>query len=94
MSLFQIFFYAVLALVVILAAVYWRKVQGFGLLIQKTLREIRVEMQKVSWPSRDNVIGSTIVVLTAVVVLTLIIVVTDEALAQIIRVVLPGGEGA
>jgi preprotein translocase subunit SecE len=37
------------------------------------LREVRSEMKKVAWPTREEVINSSVVVLVAVVVLTLVI---------------------
>ena len=72
----------------ILAIVYHKKVQASWLALKKFLREVRVEMQKVSWPSRNDVIGSTIVVLIAVIVMTLIVTVADQVLATILDFVL------
>ena len=74
---------ALLVLLIILVAVYWRKFQAMGLAIQKFLREVRVEMQKVSWPSKNDIIGSVIVVLVAVVAITVIVGITDEVLSKI-----------
>ena len=79
---------AMLVLLLILVAVNWRKFQAMGLAIQKFLREVRVEMQKVSWPSTNDVIGAVIVVLVAVVAITLIVSVTDEVLSKILDIVL------
>jgi len=79
---------AMLVLLLILVAVNWRKFQSLGLAIQKFLREVRIEMQKVSWPSTNDVIGAVIVVLVAVVAITLIVSVTDEVLSKILDIVL------
>ncbi|MCL4498836.1 MAG: preprotein translocase subunit SecE [Chloroflexi bacterium] len=56
----------------------------------KFLREVRIELTKVSWPSREQVIASTLVVLVAVTFFALyiggidqIFVKTIEALAKI-----------
>ena len=53
-------------------------------------REVRVEMQKVTWPTRNDVIGSTIVVLVAVIALTLIITAWDKVLSLVLRIVFQG----
>ena len=37
---------------------------------EKFVKEVKVEMQKVSWPTRPEVINSTIVVLIAVLALS------------------------
>jgi preprotein translocase subunit SecE len=79
---------AMLALLLILVAVYWRKFQAMGLAFKKFLREVRVEMQKVSWPSTNDVIGAVIVVLVAVVMVTIIVSVSDEVLSKILDIVL------
>jgi preprotein translocase subunit SecE len=52
------------------------------------LREVRVELKKVAWPSRKQTIGSTIVVLILVLLISLFLGVADIGLAGIIRFVL------
>jgi preprotein translocase subunit SecE len=81
---------AFLALVVILAWVNWKKLQVTWLWMRKYLREVRVEMQKVTWPTRNDILGSTIVVLVAVVALTLLVSVWDQVLSWVLHVVLLG----
>ena len=76
------------ALAAILAIVYHKKVQASWLATKKFIREVRVEMQKVSWPSRNDVIGSTVVVMIAVIVMTLIVTAADQVLATILDVIL------
>jgi len=55
---------------------------------EKFLREVSLEMQKVSWPSRQSVIGSTIVVLVVVFFLSVYMwgldLVWGQALAKIL----------
>jgi len=52
------------------------------------LREVRVELKKVTWPSRKQTIGSTVVVLVLVLIISLFLGVVDMGLSQLIRVVL------
>ena len=83
---------SIVALVAVLAAANWSKVRAWGVAMQVFYREVRVEMQKVAWPSRADVIGSTIVVLVAVVVITVIIAGADEILSRVLSLLL--GKGA
>lgn len=52
------------------------------------LREVRVEMQKVVWPSKQDVYGATFVVLVSVVVLTIAIGIEDRILTGILKLIL------
>ena len=52
------------------------------------LREVKVELKKVVWPSRKQTIGSTIVVLILTMIISLFLGVVDLGLSSIIRVVL------
>ena len=52
------------------------------------LREVKVELKKVTWPSRKQTIGSTVVVLILVLIISLFLGVVDMGLSQLIRVVL------
>jgi preprotein translocase subunit SecE len=52
------------------------------------LREVKVELKKVTWPSRKQTIGSTVVVLVLVLIISLFLGVVDMGLSQLIRVVL------
>ena len=89
----KIILLTLLVLAVVLAVANRHKIQALWLATRKFLREVKVEMQRVSWPSRNDVIGSVIVVMTAVVILTLIITGWDEVLSWILHFVLPR-EGA
>lgn len=44
--------------------------------------EVRAELRKVAWPTKNEVINSTIIVLIAVVVMTTIIFAADYAFAK------------
>ena len=52
------------------------------------LREVRIELKKVTWPSRKQTIGSTVVVLAIVMIISLFLGVVDIGLSSLIRVVL------
>jgi preprotein translocase subunit SecE len=52
------------------------------------LREVKVELKKVTWPSRKQTMGSTLVVIILVMVISLFLGVVDLGLSGIIRVVL------
>ncbi|MCK4547774.1 MAG: preprotein translocase subunit SecE [Candidatus Eisenbacteria sp.] len=52
--------------------------------IQKFLREVKVEMSKVSWPSLDELKNSTKVVIVAVFLITVFIGVVDRILGFVI----------
>jgi preprotein translocase subunit SecE len=52
------------------------------------LREVKVELKKVTWPSRKQTIGSTVVVIVLVMIISLFLGVVDIGLSGLIRVVL------
>lgn len=52
------------------------------------LREVKIELKKVVWPSRKMTIGSTVVVLILVMIISLFLGVVDIGLSSIFRVVL------
>ena len=51
------------------------------------LREVRVEMSKVTWPSREELIQSTIVVLIAVAISGAFIAILDAIFSRLISLV-------
>ena len=52
------------------------------------LREVRVELKKVTWPSRKQTIGSTVVVLLLVIMVSIFLGVVDFGLSSLIRMVI------
>ena len=52
------------------------------------LREVKVELKKVVWPSRKQTIGSTIVVLILTMIIAVFLGMIDMGLSGIIRMVL------
>lgn len=52
------------------------------------LREVRVELRKVTWPTRKQTIGSTVVVIILVMIISLFLGMVDFGLSNLIRVIL------
>jgi preprotein translocase subunit SecE len=55
--------------------------------IGKFLREVRIELRKVTWPTRKELVQSTIVVLVAVAIMTAFTFVLDTAFSRFIDLV-------
>lgn len=52
------------------------------------LREVRVELRKVTWPSRKQTVGSTVVVIVLVLIISAFLGVVDVLLQGLINLVL------
>lgn len=52
------------------------------------LREVKVELKKVTWPSRKQTLGSTVVVIIVVMIISLFLGIVDAGLSSLIRTVL------
>ncbi len=50
------------------------------------LREVKVELKKVTWPTRKQTIGSTAVVIILVMIISLFLGVVDIGLSSLIRI--------
>jgi preprotein translocase subunit SecE len=55
------------------------------------LREVKVELQKVTFPTRQETVGSTVVVLVLTVIMAVYLGFSDWALARIVRMLLQVG---
>jgi preprotein translocase subunit SecE len=55
---------------------------------QEFVREVVAEFRKVSWPNRQELINSTVVVITVTVVVALFLGAVDVALARIVERIL------
>lgn len=51
----------------------------------KFFKETKAEMRKVTWPTRDELVGSTKIVIIATLVVTIFIGLIDQILTLIIR---------
>jgi len=52
------------------------------------LREVKVELKKVTWPSRKQTVGSTVVVIVLVMLISLFLGIVDFGISSLIRAVL------
>jgi preprotein translocase subunit SecE len=55
---------------------------------RRFLREVKVELKKVTWPSRKQTLGSTAVVIALVMIISLFLGVVDFGISNLIRIVL------
>lgn len=53
--------------------------------IKNFFREVKTEAKKVNYPSRDELMGSTWVVITTVVIVSVFLGIVDVSLAKIVR---------
>jgi preprotein translocase subunit SecE len=64
------------------------KVKELAAKIKQFLREVRVELRKVTWPSFKGAMASTSVVIVVVVIVSIFLGVVDFGLTRIIRLIL------
>ncbi len=67
------------------------KVRAFLQQTAQFFREVKVELQKVTFPTRQETVGSTIVVLVLTVILAIYLGFSDWALARIVKMLLQVG---
>jgi len=56
--------------------------------IGRFLKEVRLEMKRVTWPNKKEVSGATWVVIVTVVIIALFIGVVDQALMRLLGLIL------
>jgi len=56
--------------------------------IKQFFKEFRVEMRKVTWPSRKEVVASTGVVLVVVILISVYLGLTDLLFSELLRLML------
>ena len=79
------FFIALLALVVFVLLLNWKKtVAGFDAL-KVFFSEVSFEVSKVTWPTRDEVVSGVILVGVVCIILTLMVGVADKALSELVK---------
>ena len=62
--------------------------------ISKFLKEVVAELSKVTWPSKDEIIGSTIVTVVVSCIVAIFIGIVDQMLTAIIKVIFDSGLGS
>ena len=60
---------------------------------KRFLKEVNVELRKVTWPSKDELIGSTIVVIIVSFMMAIFIGIVDKVLTLIVTTIFGGGSG-
>ncbi|UCD64319.1 MAG: preprotein translocase subunit SecE [Candidatus Zixiibacteriota bacterium] len=61
--------------------------------IKKFLKEVVAELRKVTWPSKDELVGSTIVTIVVSLIVAIFIGIVDRILTLIVRTIFGGGLG-
>jgi preprotein translocase subunit SecE len=64
------------------------KIKEFWKTAEQFFREVRVELKKVTWPSRKETIASTSVVLITVILIAFFLGIVDLGLSRLIKIFL------
>jgi preprotein translocase subunit SecE len=64
------------------------KIKEFWKAAKQFFREVRVELKKVTWPSRKETIASTSVVLITVILVAFFLGIVDLGLSRLIKIFL------
>ncbi len=64
------------------------KIKAITLQVTQFLRESRVELRKVTWPTPKEALSSTSVVIVVVIIISMFLGIVDFGLTKIIRLVL------
>ena len=67
------------------------KIKLFLEVTAQFFREVKVELQKVTFPTRQETVGSTVVVLVLTVIISLYLGLSDWLLARIVQMLLQVG---
>jgi len=59
--------------------------------IEKYLKETAAELRRMTWPTKDELIGSTIVTIVVSLIVAIFIGVVDGVLTQLMNMVFRGG---
>jgi preprotein translocase subunit SecE len=51
-------------------------------------KDIKLEMIKVSWPSKDELVGSTVIVLVSLTILSVFIGICDVLLSKLVNIIM------
>ncbi len=61
--------------------------------IKKFLKEVLAELRKVTWPTKEELVGSTIVTIVVSLIVAIFIGIVDRILSLAVRVIFGGGLG-
>ena len=62
--------------------------------IKKYLKETLAELRKMTWPTRDELVGSTIVTIVVSLIVAVFIGIVDRILVWAVSIIFGGGAGA
>lgn len=62
------------------------KKQGFGERVKKFFKETKAELKKVTWPTKEQLIHNTGIIITFIIIITIILSVLDVAFAKLFQV--------
>ena len=63
-------------------------IKGLTEKVKQFYTEVRVELKKISWPSRKETVASTSVVLIIVLIISFFLGLVDMALSRVIKIIL------
>ncbi|MGN0148866.1 MAG: preprotein translocase subunit SecE [Clostridia bacterium] len=62
------------------------KKQSFGAKVKKFLKECKAELKKVTWPTKEQLIHNTGIIIVFIAIITVILSVLDVAFAKLFQV--------
>ncbi len=62
-----------------------KKKQSFGTRVKKFFTETRAELKKVTWPTKEQLIHNTGIIITFIIIVTIILSVLDVAFAKLFQ---------
>lgn len=62
------------------------KKQGFGERVKRFFKETKAELKKVTWPTKDQLIHNTGIIITFIILITVILSVLDVAFAKLFQI--------
>ncbi len=61
------------------------KKQSFGVRMKKFFKDTKAELKKVTWPTKEQLIHNTGVIIVFIIIVTIILSVLDVAFAQLFK---------
>jgi len=55
--------------------------------INKFIQDVKVEMSKVSWPTKQELKGTTIIVIVLTIIFSVFILITDKSLQGLLNII-------
>ena len=74
----------------LLACIYFRRAETMIGKAKNFLGDVKVEVKKVTWPSRKDAMGGTMVVVVVVVIMSVFLGTVDTLLSKIIEALISG----